>query len=395
MAPAPLRIALVCHAYPPEDVYGIPLYVAGLAEALADRGHAVTVVAGSTGAARSETRSGVHIEWVSRSEGPRRSPALGALYTARHIARRLRALHRAAPFDVIETPNYRVPAIWAMLCGLGGRRPKFILRLSSPRALMQGPGYGAGLRLFERMERWLARHADGIVGNSTPNLENCRTVYRLPSTQPAQVILHCLPPGPVPERLAEPADGIPRVLYVGRMEERKGFDVLARAWPMVLAAAPDARLIAVGADFPCPHGPSFARWALASLPEAARASIDLRGFVSDAARETLYREATLLCAPSRYESFGLMLLEALRYGRPVVSCRVGGIPEVIQDGATGLLVPPDDPPALAAALIALLRDPARRETLGRAGVDDLNRRFTRERLAADSEAFYRDILARG
>lgn len=387
-----MRIGLLSHAFPPEDIYGIALYVAGLAQALAACGHAVTVVSGTTGAARRETRDGYEIEWVARRDGPRTMPALGAIRTSRHIAAALRKRHRAAPFDVVEFSNYEVPGFWPVLAGIGGRRPAWIMRVSSPRALT--PGAGRGLRLFERLERWNAGACDGLIGNSTPNLAQCREIYRLKSSQPSTVILHALPPGPAPERLPEPADGILRVLYVGRMEERKGFDVLAQAWPAVVAAVPAARLVAVGADYPCAQGRSFAEWALRNLPAAARAQVDVKGFVPDADREALYRECALLAAPSRYESFGLMLLEAMRYGRPVVSCRVGGIPEVVKEGETGLLVAPEDPAALAQALIALLQDAGRRERFGQAAVADLGTRFTQERVARETEAFYEQILAR-
>lgn len=386
-----MRIGLLSHAFPPEDAYGIALYIAGLAQALATRGHAVTVVTGSTGKARSENRDGYRIEWIPRRDGPRVMPALGAIRTSRHIAAVLRRLHRAQPFDLIEVPNYEVPGFWPVLAGLGGKRPKWVMRASSPRALT--PGAGRGLRLFERLERWNATACDGIVSHSTPNLAKIREIYRLEEKQPSSVILLALPPGPAPAVLPEPDDGNLRVLYVGRMEQRKGFDVLAQAWPAVAAAVPAARLVAVGADFPCAEGPSFLEWSLRAMPAAARARMEWKGFVTDAERETLYRQCALLTAPSRYESFGLMLLEAMRYGRPAVASAVGGMAEVVKPGETGLLIPPDDVPALAAALIDLLQDHAKRAHFGQAAVADLTTRFSPDRVAAETEAFYQRIMA--
>lgn len=83
----------------------------------------------------------------------------------------------------------------------------------------------------------------------------------------------------------------------------------------------------------------------------------------------------LFVLPSRWEGFGLVLLEAMAAGRAVVASRVSAIPEVVEDGVTGLLVPPGDPAALAAAIGALLADPARRAAMGAAGRARVTTRF--------------------
>jgi alpha-maltose-1-phosphate synthase len=107
----------------------------------------------------------------------------------------------------------------------------------------------------------------------------------------------------------------------------------------------------------------------------------------------LYSHAACFACPSVYEPFGLINLEAMACGTPVVASAVGGIPEVVVDGETGLLVPPGDPGILAAALGRLLADPARGARLGTAGRRRVEERFSWERIAERTIAVYED--ARG
>jgi glycosyltransferase involved in cell wall biosynthesis len=150
----------------------------------------------------------------------------------------------------------------------------------------------------------------------------------------------------------------PRALFVGVLERYKAFDVLAEAWRSVAEQVPEATLRVVG------------RGALAPLAE--RLVADLPGRVewtpavsADGVAAAL-DAATVLVLPSRSEGMGRVVVEAGLRGRGVVGSRVGGIPDVVRDGETGLLVPPEDPRALADALVRVLTDRALAERLGAA-----------------------------
>src|SRR5713101_2801119 len=107
----------------------------------------------------------------------------------------------------------------------------------------------------------------------------------------------------------------------------------------------------------------------------------------------LYSQAALFVCPSVYEPFGLINLEAMACGTPVVATAVGGIREVVVHDETGWLVPPADPPALAAAMRAVLAEPERAAALGRAGRRRVESRFSWERIAELTLEVYRDAIA--
>ncbi len=159
------------------------------------------------------------------------------------------------------------------------------------------------------------------------------------------------------------ADGRPNLLFVGRMEKRKGFRTLIRAYPYIKQFVPDARLIVVGA-FTDEEKAPFVRYARAHR---------LRGihFVGWVSREELpryYRSATVFCAPSTgFESFGIVLLEAMAAGLPIIASDIAGYRTVLTDRKEGLLVPPGDHNAFAHAAVTLLKDPGLRAQLSEHG----------------------------
>jgi starch synthase len=105
----------------------------------------------------------------------------------------------------------------------------------------------------------------------------------------------------------------------------------------------------------------------------------------------LLSHATVFACPSLYEPLGIVNLEAMACATAVVASAVGGIPEVVSDGKTGLLVPPDDPEALAAALNALLGDPARADAFGRAGRERAVAEFGWQAVAAQTADLYAEL----
>ena len=167
------------------------------------------------------------------------------------------------------------------------------------------------------------------------------------------------------------------LLCVARLVPQKGVDVAVRALPAIRARHPHAVLVVLG------EGPQRA----ALQAEGTY----VLGRVGDVA--AWYRRAEVVVHPARWEGFGLALLEAMLAAKPVVASRVSSVPEIVLDGETGLLVPPDDPRALAGAVSSLLDDPARAAALGRAGYDRARREFSVARMTERTLRVYEEALA--
>ncbi|WP_170977933.1 glycosyltransferase family 4 protein [Blastococcus sp. CCUG 61487] len=172
--------------------------------------------------------------------------------------------------------------------------------------------------------------------------------------------------------------GSAEIVVVGRLSERKGQDVAIAATALVREAGFDVRLTLVGDGYP---GYEDYVDGLRTLTGTAGVA-DVTEFAGFQDPAGYVAAADVVLVPSRIEPFGLVAVEALLLGRPVVASRVGGLQEIIDDGRTGLLVEPDDPRALADAIIVLLADPGAARALGRAGQADARARFSLEAYAA-------------
>ena len=167
-------------------------------------------------------------------------------------------------------------------------------------------------------------------------------------------------------------------LFVGNKYELKGVPTLLEAWEIVRERLPEALLWIAGVDPP--------RGVRDRFP-----SVQWFGYVSDRRQlDELYADASVFVLPTQFEAYGHVVVEAMGSGLPCVTTNVGALPELVDDGVTGLLVPPRDPAALAEALIGLLSDPDRAERMGRAGqqkvVEQLTWRAVAERMAPYLEA---------
>jgi glycosyltransferase involved in cell wall biosynthesis len=183
-----------------------------------------------------------------------------------------------------------------------------------------------------------------------------------------------------------PSDDVPHdarvLLAVCRLEPQKGLDIAVRALAGVVGRHPDAQLVVLG------EGPQRAE--LEELARSLAAPAHFPGRVPDVA--AWLRRADVLVHPARWEGFGLALLEAMLASVPVVATNVSSIPEIVLDGETGLLVPPDDADALAAAITRVLDDPADYGARGRARAET---EFSVKRMADRTLAVYEKALFQG
>ena len=191
-----------------------------------------------------------------------------------------------------------------------------------------------------------------------------------------------------PAASSGPSRGRPTVLLLGRFEPGlpKGQGVLIALWPKVVAAVPDARLLLVG------RGPALEAARSLARASTVAASIEVAGFVPQEGIEAVWSRATIFAMPSLTEGFGLVFIEAMRRGLPVIASRADAGAEVNVDGATGYTLDREKPDALVEALVALLRDPDIAAALGAAGQARWRAEFGFSAFAARLDAALRDFL---
>jgi len=177
-----------------------------------------------------------------------------------------------------------------------------------------------------------------------------------------------------------------QLLFVGRLRPKKNpLDLLA-AFDRVREAHPSAHLHLVG------DGPLKPEVDTAVADRGLQASVTVHGYVSDARLRQLYADCSVFVLPSEWEGHPLVLLEAWAAGIPLLGTDVEGIREFVDDGATGRLVAPDDPAALAEAAIDLLDDPASIDRMGRAGLARVREAYAWDHTADRTATVYRRLL---
>ena len=256
------------------------------------------------------------------------------------------------------------------------------------------------------IEREAVRESAAIVAASTIELAELRQLYRADPSRVAVIPCGVDPEVFKPVRQADAREALGRdqcerlVLFVGRIEQIKGIDVLLRALGLLFQRHPDLRsdvclLVVGGALDPGDDAPETEK-----IPELRRLVHEHRmeanvAFVGSRDQEqlALYYAAADVCAvPSLTESFGLVALEAMACGTPVVGTRVGGLQTLIEDGESGLLVPAGDDTALAEAIHAVLTDHRLRTHLSH-GARERAERFTWSRVGQRMTELYDKVLA--
>jgi phosphatidylinositol alpha-mannosyltransferase len=351
-----MKIALVS-PYDFAQPGGVTAHVSALRRHFRSRGHRVRVLAPySADAARMPP-------YLIRASGSVQSVAYGGavarISLSPRIYRRVKRVLRQEQFDVIHLHEPLSPGLSLMVLRHLGVSPRSLAVGTFHAYQETSKGYAIGKPLLKRFFDRL----DGRIAVSEAARDYVARYF------PASYAL--IPNGIDLERFGDPGvqplepymDGRMNLLFVGRLEERKGFAHLLRAFARVQAALPETRLLVVGAFSPKDAAPYIRESRALGLKR-----VRFVGPVSDEALPRYYRSCHLFCAPSiGYESFGLVLLEAMAAGAPVVATDIRGYRAVLAGGRTGELVPPGDVPALAAAIIQLLRDPTRREKLIRRG----------------------------
>jgi glycogen synthase len=381
-----VKVLQVSREYPPEIYGGAGVVVGQLSRALAK---IMDVEVRCWGKADRED-GGIPVRtygaWdrLRRGEGgPLFAPALEALSINLAMAR------DETDADVVHAHTWYAD-MGAFLVGMLARVPVVVtLHSMEPLRPWKEDQLGTGYRLSSWIEKTVVESADRVVAVSKGMRDDILAHYR---ADPERVVVIHNGIDPEKYRRTERRDGLDRlgirgdyVLFVGRIADQKGiFDLIAAAEKL----PPGITVVLCAASPDTPELEARMKAAVAGKP-------NIRWIYEMLGQEDvvqLYSHARVFCCPSVYEPFGLINLEAMGCGCPVVASGVGGILEVVVDGETGLLVPPSAPEALAVALNRLLADPAMARRMGEAGRKRVEAEFSWTSVAAKTAALYGDVV---
>lgn len=392
-----LGIALVSREYPPFFGGGIGTYARWIVPALAEAGVRVHVI--------TEAHDQTHprVEFVGSVTVHRLTMPMGrggwtsaAARFSIHAGRKVAQLASRGEIDVAEFAECEgaAAALVLMRSILPRGVPATVVHLHTPsevlfelRSLSTKP-LDASLGAYFEMERLAIRLADRVCAPSRFIADWATDHYQLPR-EPA-VIPYALAPAP---SAAEPSQS-KKVLYVGRIEPRKGVEALILAWKSVHAAHPDATLLLAGADTSgAPDGGSLQSYLLSLLTPAERASVRFLGRLRPEALGEEYAGAAVCVVPSLWENYPNTCIESMLHARPVVVSDNGGMAEMIGESEAGLVCRAGDPVTLAAAIGRVLEEPVEaRGRRGRIGRERILRLCDPARIAAARIEMYRHAV---
>jgi glycosyltransferase involved in cell wall biosynthesis len=392
----PLHVCFVSQEYPPETGWGgIGAYTYEMAHGLARAGHRVTVLSLSQGPDTVRRTGEMEVHRLRARPDWGRWRGLWRLNRfwpgfAWAAARRLGELHAHSPVDVVEAAECRADSLFLPLLRRG---PAVVVRLHTPWVFvdrLNGIVPDRKKRFIYRQEAWAIRSAARVTAPSQAVVELTDTWVPLRKRAVSVV------PNPVNAQTYAPVTGerADEVLVVGRLEQRKGAGLLAEALPTVLRRCPRSSFRFVGSDGVDATGRSWRERLLEGVPPAERSRVHFEQVSRDELIRR-YHRAAVCVLPSVWENFPYALLEAMACGVPAVGTRTGGLPELIEDGASGLIVPPADAPALADGLCALLQDAGLRDRMGRAARRQVEERFSVEKVVPEMLAVYRSVREGG
>jgi glycosyltransferase involved in cell wall biosynthesis len=393
-----MKIAMVSeHADPmavlgETDAGGQNVHVGSLSAALAERGHAVTVytrLADPGARRRAEFGPGVTVRRLPA--GPPAPLSKDELFPFMpELATRLARLWQQDPPDIVHAHFWM-----SGLAALGGAAglPVPVVQTFHALGVVKARHQGTADRspaVRIELERHLGQACDQVIATCRDEAGEL-TREGIPADQVSVVPCGVDTSVFTPDGPAAGRSGRPRLLALGRLVERKGVATVIAA----LTRLPDAELVVAGGpgrrDLDSSDDYRLLRETAARHGVADR--VVFTGSVAQSAVPTLIRSADVVVCVPWYEPFGIVPLEAMACGVPVVASAVGGLADSVVDQQTGLLVPARDPAALASALGQLLADPARRSALGAAGVERAHRQYSWRRVAAQTEAVYQRLTS--
>lgn len=406
-----LRIYFVSQGYPPSDTSGIARWTYECAQGLVALGHEIHVLTRTAAnVSHVDYLDGVWIHYLDDKFDDDQI-WVAPVSVPDGIARRATAVYKELVradavwgVDVVSAPIWDVEGLMAQ-----EYFPKpVVLSLHTTYALTlpfkphwkQDAEYRAK-HVFKVIdaEKWMLENASVILGNSNEIVSAIDDSYgtQLKNDSRLSIVLHGVnvPNSIIPAKKIAAHNGAIKILFVGRLEERKGPDILLQSLLHI-----KSNNIVINAKFvgklPEPNSElgklCFDLKDQINL-EKRNVNVDFVGFVADETLADYYQDADIFVAPSRFESFGLILIEAMSFGLPVIAGDIGGMREIITHGTDGYLFNVESPLELAAKIDALVSDVELIKKIGNAARMTYETKFTREKMAQELEVFFSRTVA--
>ena len=391
-----LRVCLATAGYPPEVTHGIARLYHTEAVGLAAAGHTVHVITNGRGHSTVDFEDGVWVHRIVPQGGgipPIRDLPQHIWDRSVTVRDEIRRIDEFASVDVVQTPNWDAEGLAVMLDDqfrtvLGAHTP--VLAVAEHDARVD-PGDPVVMALAAA-ERVGYERADLVMVAFPSTIEELQRLYGVvvPGARTA-VMTHGVPDLEAPK--TEKRQGEVEVLFVGRLEGRKGIDTLLAAIPLVCLRHPGVTFTLVGED--SASGPDGRTWQRRFEEEAPADVVErvwFAGPLGDDETVAAFARCDVFVAPSRFESFGLVNVEAMRFAKPVVSTNVNGVASVVRDNWDGVLVEPGNPDALAGALCLLLEQPDQRSRMGQHAREAFEQRFTVDRMVQSAVSAFEALI---
>lgn len=406
-----LRIVLASVDYPDERPGGIATFTRDLAKSLAKLGHHVHVVTSTSGVSRVDFEEGVWLHRIEILDRHHNMPdAIGLPAYAWNWSASLKVevenIHSRMHVDVVEAPLWDSEAI----AFTADSDFPLVTSLHTPlrswvkfhrEQLENKEWVQKNFNPLVNSELIVLNKSAGIRANSKAIVQEIENLYgvELPTSR-VNVIPHGLSPHEQTPSLeakneADEAFVSSKILFVGRLEPRKGIRFFIESALSLLSENHDLVFSIVGRDVPCQDNEflgyeKYFRKEFRSFPHWDQ--ITFHGQVSEIELHRQYNDCDVFVVPSLFESFGLVAIEAMRHGKPVVGSACGGLLEIITEDLNGVFCEPGSTTSLAAAIKRVIYDPLLLKKLSSGAFESFQLNFRSEIMARSSELLYRQVL---
>jgi len=395
----PLTIVLVSQGFPPKDTSGIARWTSHVAYGLAKRGHQVHVITKTHSVETVDYNSGVWVHNISPTKSFEFNNLTSQLDVPSDILDWSVAVYeeiRRIGFDNIDLVSAPIWDVEGLVTMMLAPVPVITsLHTTYKLALPYKPNWHRPLYKVNHVdkiikaEKYIFDNCTAFLGNTHAVVNEIEDAYHSSIKERTLVVAHGVD-DPTVGSSKQPSKRT--ILFVGRQESRKGFDTALEAAAIVCAVEKDVLFRFIGSETDDRECLAAVKKYYSKLPDKVKDRISLEGYVTDHDLQQAYRECTIFLAPSRFESFGLIAIEAMRYAKPVIVGNVGGLVEVVDHNKTGVLVNPSDAKDIAAAIQKLLQNPKFANEIGIAGEKSFKENFTVDKMIDGIETTYRSML---